>query len=256
MSDTLIAAAPDWSLERAAMEMSKRHIRHLVVVECGELVGRPLDARHRARLDHRGRDLGDDVARDRGDGVSRTRPRVGFAWRGWAGARSGTAGSTAVLTRCSTRQAADLVAGLADPGPQRGEQEDRAGDRVRASRRTGRRATRRARQRSSTGSQEGPARTPAPTARVAGDRRSSLGGVDDRHEEAEPEEEQRQSGRDQPRRQVPLGEQSVHRGSSITRPVGVRRMAGRRAGAWQTPGSRGRQFRLLSFSSSPNTIRP
>jgi len=39
VSDTLIAAAPDWSLERAAMEMSKRHIRHLVVVESGELVG-------------------------------------------------------------------------------------------------------------------------------------------------------------------------------------------------------------------------
>ncbi len=39
MSDTLIAAAPDWSLERAAMEMSKRHIRHLVVVQSGELVG-------------------------------------------------------------------------------------------------------------------------------------------------------------------------------------------------------------------------
>ena len=39
MSDTLIAAAPDWSLERAAMEMAKRHIRHLVVVENGELVG-------------------------------------------------------------------------------------------------------------------------------------------------------------------------------------------------------------------------
>ena len=39
MSDTLIAAAPDWSLERAAMEMSKRHIRHLVVVESGEVAG-------------------------------------------------------------------------------------------------------------------------------------------------------------------------------------------------------------------------
>jgi len=39
MSDTLIAAAPGWSLERAAMEMAKRHIRHLVVVETGELVG-------------------------------------------------------------------------------------------------------------------------------------------------------------------------------------------------------------------------
>ncbi|MQA75638.1 MAG: CBS domain-containing protein [Solirubrobacterales bacterium] len=39
MSDTVIAAAPDWSLERAAAEMSRRHIRHLVVVEEGELVG-------------------------------------------------------------------------------------------------------------------------------------------------------------------------------------------------------------------------
>jgi CBS domain-containing protein len=38
-SDTVISAAPDWSLERAAMEMSRRHIRHLVVVEQGELVG-------------------------------------------------------------------------------------------------------------------------------------------------------------------------------------------------------------------------
>ena len=39
MSQTVITAAPDWSLERAADEMSKRHIRHLVVVEGGEAVG-------------------------------------------------------------------------------------------------------------------------------------------------------------------------------------------------------------------------
>jgi len=39
MSETVISAAPDWSLERAAVEMSHRHIRHLVVVERGELVG-------------------------------------------------------------------------------------------------------------------------------------------------------------------------------------------------------------------------
>jgi len=39
MSDTLITAAPDWSLERAAMEMSRRHIRHLVVVDGSELIG-------------------------------------------------------------------------------------------------------------------------------------------------------------------------------------------------------------------------
>jgi signal-transduction protein with cAMP-binding, CBS, and nucleotidyltransferase domain len=39
MSDSLIAAAPGWSLERAAVEMAQRHIRHLVVVEGGELIG-------------------------------------------------------------------------------------------------------------------------------------------------------------------------------------------------------------------------
>jgi CBS domain-containing protein len=39
MTDTVISASPDWSLERAAVEMARRHIRHLVVVEGGELVG-------------------------------------------------------------------------------------------------------------------------------------------------------------------------------------------------------------------------
>jgi CBS domain-containing protein len=39
MSATLIAASPEWSLERAAMEMAQRHIRHLVVIERGELIG-------------------------------------------------------------------------------------------------------------------------------------------------------------------------------------------------------------------------
>lgn len=39
MCDSVITASPDWSLERAAGEMSRRGIRHLVVVEDGELVG-------------------------------------------------------------------------------------------------------------------------------------------------------------------------------------------------------------------------
>jgi signal-transduction protein with cAMP-binding, CBS, and nucleotidyltransferase domain len=39
MSDNVISAAPEWSLERAAMEMARRHIRHLVVVDAGEMVG-------------------------------------------------------------------------------------------------------------------------------------------------------------------------------------------------------------------------
>jgi signal-transduction protein with cAMP-binding, CBS, and nucleotidyltransferase domain len=39
MSDSVIAASPDWSLERAAAEMSRRGVRHLVVFEGPELVG-------------------------------------------------------------------------------------------------------------------------------------------------------------------------------------------------------------------------
>jgi CBS domain-containing protein len=39
MSEGVVAAAPDWSLERAASEMSTRGIRHLVVFDEGELVG-------------------------------------------------------------------------------------------------------------------------------------------------------------------------------------------------------------------------
>jgi signal-transduction protein with cAMP-binding, CBS, and nucleotidyltransferase domain len=39
MTDTVISAAPEWSLERAAVEMSRRHIRHLVVIDSGQLVG-------------------------------------------------------------------------------------------------------------------------------------------------------------------------------------------------------------------------
>ncbi|MDX6608442.1 MAG: hypothetical protein QOF85_367 [Solirubrobacterales bacterium] len=39
MSDSVIAASPDWSLERAATEMSQRGIRHLIVYDGPELVG-------------------------------------------------------------------------------------------------------------------------------------------------------------------------------------------------------------------------
>jgi len=39
MSESVISAAPDWSLEQAADEMVRRGIRHLVVVDGGELVG-------------------------------------------------------------------------------------------------------------------------------------------------------------------------------------------------------------------------
>jgi signal-transduction protein with cAMP-binding, CBS, and nucleotidyltransferase domain len=39
MTESVIAAAPDWSLERAAAEMSRRGVRHLVVFEAAELVG-------------------------------------------------------------------------------------------------------------------------------------------------------------------------------------------------------------------------
>jgi signal-transduction protein with cAMP-binding, CBS, and nucleotidyltransferase domain len=39
MSDSVISASPDWSLERAAAEMSRRSIRHLVVYDGAELAG-------------------------------------------------------------------------------------------------------------------------------------------------------------------------------------------------------------------------
>ena|ERR1700754_1481999 len=39
MSESVIAAAPDWSLERAAAEMSRRNVRHLVVFDGPDLVG-------------------------------------------------------------------------------------------------------------------------------------------------------------------------------------------------------------------------
>jgi|SRR5512133_223996 signal-transduction protein with cAMP-binding, CBS, and nucleotidyltransferase domain len=39
MSGSVIAAAADWSLERAAAEMSRRSIRHLVVYDGPDLVG-------------------------------------------------------------------------------------------------------------------------------------------------------------------------------------------------------------------------
>jgi CBS domain-containing protein len=39
MSANVITASPDWSLERAATEMAQRKIRHLVIVDGGELAG-------------------------------------------------------------------------------------------------------------------------------------------------------------------------------------------------------------------------
>ncbi|HYP55953.1 MAG TPA: CBS domain-containing protein [Solirubrobacterales bacterium] len=39
MSEGVVAAEPEWSLERAAAEMSKRGIRHLVVFEDGDVAG-------------------------------------------------------------------------------------------------------------------------------------------------------------------------------------------------------------------------
>ena len=39
MSERVIVAAPDWSLERAAAEMSRRGVRHLVVSDHAEVIG-------------------------------------------------------------------------------------------------------------------------------------------------------------------------------------------------------------------------
>ena len=39
MTESVIVAAPDWSLERAAAEMSRRGVRHLVVFQESRVVG-------------------------------------------------------------------------------------------------------------------------------------------------------------------------------------------------------------------------
>ncbi|HEX5761872.1 MAG TPA: CBS domain-containing protein [Solirubrobacterales bacterium] len=39
MSEGVVAAEPEWSLERAASEMARRGIRHLVVFEDGDVAG-------------------------------------------------------------------------------------------------------------------------------------------------------------------------------------------------------------------------
>lgn len=39
MSEGVLTAAPSWSLERAAAEMSRRNVRHLVVFEDGDAIG-------------------------------------------------------------------------------------------------------------------------------------------------------------------------------------------------------------------------
>ena len=71
MSDGVIAASPDWSLERAAAEMSRRGIRHLAVYDGARAGRRPLDARHSPRVDQRGRDVrhAPDVSAESSDRV-------------------------------------------------------------------------------------------------------------------------------------------------------------------------------------------
>lgn len=39
MTESVLAAAPGWSLEHAAAEMSRRGVRHLVVFEDGDVIG-------------------------------------------------------------------------------------------------------------------------------------------------------------------------------------------------------------------------
>lgn len=39
MTESVISASPEWSLEHAAAEMSRRSVRHLVVFDGGQVVG-------------------------------------------------------------------------------------------------------------------------------------------------------------------------------------------------------------------------
>ena len=71
MSEGVLTAAPDWSLERAAAEMSRRNVRHLVVFDGGEPIG-VLSMRDIVRvLDQRWRDLGNDARAGASSGSGR-----------------------------------------------------------------------------------------------------------------------------------------------------------------------------------------
>ena len=59
LTDELVFAAPDWSLEEAAAAMVRGGFRHLIVVEPRRDRGHPLRARHRPLLDRRRRELRD-----------------------------------------------------------------------------------------------------------------------------------------------------------------------------------------------------
>ena len=61
MSEGVVAASPDWSLERAAAEMSTPRRPPLGRLRGGRAGRRPLDPRHCQRLDQRRRHVGDDA---------------------------------------------------------------------------------------------------------------------------------------------------------------------------------------------------
>ena len=122
MSERVIAAEPDWSLERAAAEMSRRGVRHLVVFEERRRGRRPLDARHRPRLDLGGRHFGHDA----GLRLQAREPRYGLR----AARRSSRPAARAPRTCCLRGRRVVAADRAADEAAEGGEDEDRADHRV------------------------------------------------------------------------------------------------------------------------------
>ena len=124
MTDTVISAAPDWSLERAAVgDVAAPHPPPRG--RRGRRAGRrALDARHRARLDLRGRDLGHDLARGRAatrslEPRSDSRPTACSVTAPAAAAErtgAGRSGRGQAAGRCCAAGGRSRARGVADPG--------------------------------------------------------------------------------------------------------------------------------------------
>ena len=113
LTSELVFAAPDWSLEQAAVAMVRGGFRHLVVVEGGETAG-ILSVR--------------DIVRCwTDDGASCELPAAARTWA----PRRRPSGPSAVLER----EVLDLPPGVADPDD-RGDEEERHAQRRRAAARS------------------------------------------------------------------------------------------------------------------------
>ncbi len=128
MTDTVISASPGWSLERAAVEMARRHIRHLVVVENGELVG-VLSMRDIVRVWTSDGATASTISPDAEQNAAACAQRAAATPQALASVRPPAAqrhrGDHRGRDALAARQAVEVLTGVVDPGAE-GEQGDDA----------------------------------------------------------------------------------------------------------------------------------